>query len=421
MTEYQEQAIGPRPRALAPLSGGLRREERAFAEHLRDLRQRTGMTSTDLAAKLSVDATRLSRYLSGQSLPEPQLLTRLHRLLADQDTEHSVEEAAQESRALLYVAARSKGPLSARAYEVAELQEKLHHQQANTARSLAALQEELKCEREHRHRAEEEIKQLRQASALDRQDRQEQIRQLEAERDSALRRVAELEDLVAQTGAILRLQQDDVRHAEEMARATAGELQRWEGDAGPYAREYENGFPWLGPGVEQTCEGAVEALAELRDTSRDGQADGLIRRIAEKASPATVKDFYIALMQAGRSRDARRLLIALAEHCDALRLRQLSVLPGMVPKERIFYLSKSPSGEDRYEDVPFAQVVLDEASTNTPIDELARLVRSFAERGEKHLLDELVIGADLRPRAERRQLMEAGLRLPRRMKRFFLR
>ncbi|MGW0584176.1 helix-turn-helix domain-containing protein, partial [Streptomyces sp. NPDC002920] len=142
MTEQRLQSVeAPRGRGLAPLSDGLGPQERVFAEHLRDLRQRTGMTSADLATELGVDATRLSRYLSGHNLPDPQLLTRLHRLLASSH-EDAAEVPARQSRALLYAAARARGPLSARAFEVAELQEKLQEQQAATEHALAGLREE---------------------------------------------------------------------------------------------------------------------------------------------------------------------------------------------------------------------------------------------------------------------------------------
>lgn len=77
----------------------------------------------------------------------------------------------------------------------------MEEQQAETARSLVALQDKLQYERDHRRRAEQEIEQLRQAGVVERDER---IRQLEEERDSALRRVTELEGLVGQTGVLSR-------------------------------------------------------------------------------------------------------------------------------------------------------------------------------------------------------------------------
>jgi transcriptional regulator with XRE-family HTH domain len=405
VTDHLEQPIGPRSRSLAPLKKGLREDERVFAEHLRDLRERTGLTSADLAAKLSVDPTRLSRYLSGQSLPEPQLLTRLHQLLASPDAE-PVVEAARNSRALLYAAARAKGPLSARAYEVAEIQERMDEQQASTARSLAALQAELEHERDQRRHAELEIEQLRQAGA---EERDEQIRRLESERDSALRRVAELEDLVAQTGALLRLQQDDAQHVKEMAQATEGELQRWENDdMAPGAAGWEL-LLLLGDETTMTCEQTADTLAELRDAGRDDEADEIILKISREASPAAVTAFYSTLVRHRRRLDADRLLKTAASQCDAVRLRQL-VMGGPVLYEKT-YLPES--WDDRYEEVMFNKPLLSRASTTAPVEELARLVRSFVERGERELLKELVPGASFRSRAERRKLQSAGLSFPR--------
>ncbi|MDH6629902.1 transcriptional regulator with XRE-family HTH domain [Streptomyces sp. LBL] len=240
MTEEQsKQSVVPVPGRplplLSPLRDDLGEEQRSLAEHLRSLRERIGLASSELATALGVDATRLSRYLSGEDLPQPQLLTSLHQLLASRNGEYSTDETSRRSRALLYAAARSKGPLSARAYEIAGLQEKLHEQQAETARSLAELQAEMQDERDHRRRDEEEIARLRQAGVA---DRDEQIRRLEVERDSALKRVAELEDLVAQTGALLQLQQHDAQHAEEMAAETQRALDWWEhGEKLPYQRQ----------------------------------------------------------------------------------------------------------------------------------------------------------------------------------------
>ncbi|MFJ8726509.1 helix-turn-helix domain-containing protein [Streptomyces sp. NPDC093269] len=71
--EQAERTVVPVPRghlpSLSPLRDDLGEEQRAFAEHLRALRERSGMTSSDLAAALGVDATRRSRYLSGEDLP----------------------------------------------------------------------------------------------------------------------------------------------------------------------------------------------------------------------------------------------------------------------------------------------------------------------------------------------------------------
>ncbi|MFI9031119.1 helix-turn-helix domain-containing protein [Streptomyces sp. NPDC053560] len=422
MTEqHRERAVVPRPRPLAPLSDELGEDERVFAEHLRELRARTGMTSADLAAALAADPTRLSRYLSGQSLPAPQLLTRLHRLVAGQDAGPDGGKEARESRALLYAAARAKGPLSARAYELAELQEKLHQQQIDTARSLAALQEDLQYEREHRHRAEQELGRLRQGGV---EDQEAQVRQLEAERNAALRRVSELEDLVAQTGALLRLQQGDARHTQEMARATAGELQRWEdgATAAPAAPETEE-LQEPGKDWGMTVAEAVETLAELRDVDQDDEADSILLKAAQDAAPPTVVALYDALQDHGRRMDAQRLLEIVARRCEARRLRQLSVitrvmvLPAVpIPSPAVPGLPPAAASEGSEPvtevEVSFADVLLWRVGLHTPLEQLVRLVRSLRERDELHFLASLASGASHRPRAERKALQSAGLGVP---------
>ncbi|MGW2922860.1 helix-turn-helix domain-containing protein [Streptomyces angustmyceticus] len=400
----------PRARALAPLSADLGTEVRAFAEHLRSLRESAAKTSADLAGELDVDPTRLSRYLSGQSLPEPQLLTRLHQLLADQNAEPPPEKAARASRALLYAAARSKGQLAARAYEIGELQEKLHEQQTESARSLTALQDNLQDERDRRHRAEQEIEQLRHATTA---DKDEQIRQLEAERDHALHRVAELEDLVAQTGALLRLQQDDARHVDEMAQATAGELQHWEDrDSSTVPEPDQDVILRLDDGSAVTCDEVVEKLAELRDAEQDSEADQTLREIAEEVAPPAFGRLFHALKEQGRKLDADRLLRSAAIHCDGLRLRQLLFGTGVlcetppIPKP----FGDAPPESITYEDTTCSRQLAIDIGYRTPVPEFIRLHRALTERSEHQLLWKVTHYASKRPsRSEKRQLRDAGI------------
>ncbi|MFF4732912.1 helix-turn-helix domain-containing protein [Streptomyces mirabilis] len=401
MTEEQVgRTVVPMPRGhlppLSPLRDDLGEELRAFAEHLRALRERSGMTSSDLAAALGVDATRLSRYLSGEDLPQPQLLTRLHQLLASRNAEYSVDEAARESRALLYAAARSKSLLSARAYEIAELQEKLHEQQAETARSLAALQAEMQDEREHRRRAEQEIARLRQAGVA---DRDEQIRRLEAERDSALQRVAELEDLVSQTGALLQLQQRDAQHAEEMAAETQRALDRWE--HGEKLPEQRRKFDPTRLGAEEI----VEELDDLRDADRDEEADDLLADVAQGHDPAVVARLHGALEDAGRRVDVAKLLEAAALNCSGPHLRRLALTtvdrPGDDYGTGGFQLSVPPA--------PLGDSLLPIVGQFSPVDTILRLAVAFAQRSESRQLEVLAFFAAARPREDRQVLRDAGL------------
>ncbi|MCF3173938.1 helix-turn-helix domain-containing protein [Streptomyces sioyaensis] len=394
MTEQlPAQEAAPRGRALAPLSSELGTDERAFAEHLRGLRERSAKTSADLAAALEVDATRLSRYLSGQSLPEPQLLIRFHQLLADGDAETSPPLAAQESRALLYAAARSKGPLSARAYEIAELQEKLHEQQAETASSLAALQAEMQHERDHRRRAEQEIARLRQAGVA---DRDAQIRRLEAERDSALHRVAELEDLVSQTGALLQLQQSDAQHAEEMAAETRRAMDRWEHGAPEQSRKFDL--------TRWDAEEIVDKLDDLRDADRDEEADGLLADVVQGQDPALVAQLHCALEGAGRRVDGAKLLKAAAMRCPGTHLRRLALAVGE---------NDAPGDTGEFQIIvppaPLGDALLPIVGRLSPVDTVLRLAVAFAQRSERPQLEALTFFAAARAKEDRQVLRDAGL------------
>ncbi|MEU1106612.1 helix-turn-helix transcriptional regulator [Streptomyces tibetensis] len=394
--QQPERALVPPRRGLAPLSDELQGPERAFAEHLRGLRESAGMTSADLAAALGVDATRLSRYLSGQSLPEPQLLTRLHLLLADQGEEPSIHKASRESRALLYAAARSKGPLSARAYEVAELQEKLNEQQTETARSLAQLRDELRLERDRRRQAEEEIVRLRQANAT---ERDEEVRRLAAERDGAVRRAAELEDRVTQTEALLRLQQEDARHAKEMAEATADEVLRWEGEHETDPDGGQQQKSSLQPELVATSpHEAIELMTKLRDQDENDAADGLIRQIVRSWPPDEVAALYAEFPRHGRRLEALRLLDAAARHCDGPRLRDLLLIRTQVYR-----------AEPDFDEKPLGILLASKVGSLTPVAELVRVVRYLRERSQEDRLEEIASAASYRPRTERRQLNEAGL------------
>ncbi|MGW0585773.1 hypothetical protein ACWD25_60225, partial [Streptomyces sp. NPDC002920] len=275
------------------------------------------------------------------------------------------------------------------------------------------LLEELKRERGHRRRAEEEIERLRRTGPGDHDKR---IRELERERDAALRRVAELEDAVAQTDALSRLQRDDAEHVHAMAEATQDALARWEHGESPAPQTPQEDTLWLSGKTEVKGKDVVESLARLRDEGRDGEADEIIQYAAVSASAAAVGSLYRVLKENGRQRDADRLVRAIARHCPAVRLRQL-VVEIKLPAKRIVL----PDAEGRRrgaglldwqeEDTEeaFAAVLLPAVAWSTPIDVLTQLVRSFRERGEDDFLRCLRERASSRSRAERRQLREAGL------------
>ena len=80
----------PTRRGLAELDDQLSEPERRCAQRLRDLRARIGLTSEELAEKLSsedlpIDKTRLSKYLNGREVPRHEFAARIHRILAERE------------------------------------------------------------------------------------------------------------------------------------------------------------------------------------------------------------------------------------------------------------------------------------------------------------------------------------------------
>lgn len=215
---------------------GLNPEEAAFAQHLRELREDLGMSSTEIVTwlrenepEVKVDASRLSRFLSGANLPQPPLLPALHRLLAERGAVDP--ERVREGWNRLYAAAQTKGPLVAREYKEQALRIALEEERVRTAQDLTGLREEIAREREHRERLEDSL-----ADVFDQPSGgHEEVQGLEEELEGVTRRIEELEDLVQQHEAVLRLQRSEADRARRARLETRSELDAWQGvGAGPW-------------------------------------------------------------------------------------------------------------------------------------------------------------------------------------------
>lgn len=109
-------------RSLARLDGkGLAQEVKEFAEHLRSLRQRTGLTSARLEQELGMAAASLSRYLSGDRLPEPAWLRHFQDWVAENTETGLTDEDRTIGRNLLYAASLTKNLAIARELEFEQL------------------------------------------------------------------------------------------------------------------------------------------------------------------------------------------------------------------------------------------------------------------------------------------------------------
>ncbi|MEV5983624.1 helix-turn-helix domain-containing protein [Streptomyces sp. NPDC052051] len=169
-------------RGLAPLRRQLTASQRELADHLRDLRSRTGLSSEKLADRLSdgglrVDRTRLSKFLNGHEVPRPELASSLHQVVAEcEGTEAQAEDVAR-TRSLIY-AARDHGsaPEHAASADLDEAREQVRElrQALETVRKgraqvdaeLHSLREQCRADRLHISELEEQAREVQSAGLI---------------------------------------------------------------------------------------------------------------------------------------------------------------------------------------------------------------------------------------------------------------
>ncbi|MFJ6139322.1 helix-turn-helix domain-containing protein [Kitasatospora sp. NPDC092286] len=281
----------PTRRGLAELDERLSEPERCCAQRLRDLRDRTGLSSEELAHRLRVDKTRLSKYLNGRDVPRRELAARIHQVVADQEGGEVSHEEVVQTRKLMYDVVRTRNPLQAREFELAGAREEIEHQRLRTNQQLGALREELVAERRKRQAAEDAL------AALSVHARDE-VRALTEQRDAAKRRVVEIEEEVRKAEALLRLQERDARAMADLSNATDAELLLWD-----QAEEV---------GVDEL----YQVLVDWRDYDQDEQADQLMERLATSSDITLLFGLYEMFLNKGRKLDGQRLLASTARSHD---------------------------------------------------------------------------------------------------------
>lgn len=109
-------------RGLAPLDGkNLAPKVKEFVQHLRELRERAGLSSNRLEAELDMPAGGLSRYLSGERLPQPEWLRCFQDWVAENTEVGLTEKERKAGRDLYYAAAWVKNPVIANKIEIENL------------------------------------------------------------------------------------------------------------------------------------------------------------------------------------------------------------------------------------------------------------------------------------------------------------
>ncbi|MFJ7907381.1 helix-turn-helix domain-containing protein [Kitasatospora sp. NPDC096204] len=330
----------PVRRGLAPLDERLSEPERRCAECLREMRQRTGLTSEELAERLGVDRTRLSKFLNGREVPRLEIVTRLHRLAAECEGVEVSQAEASQIRALVYAAACVRSPLQAREFELAAAREDLDLHRAEALQQMADLQRELHDERKRRQDAEDALEEFAFRS-------REENRALVEERDAALERITQLEDQIRQAGAVLRLRERDAETLDQITRATDAELALWE----------SNGTGDLA--------GICATVVYLRDADEDDAADRLIEQIVLGHPVADVVRLVRELSSMKRFNEAVD-----AEHALARRRKPIDLFRWFCAEDRF--------GEAR-SDFMKAMVIA------APGEHLVRFYKACKDHGETAL------------------------------------
>ncbi|MFD0410455.1 helix-turn-helix domain-containing protein [Kitasatospora sp. NPDC127116] len=281
----------PTRRGLAELDERLSEPERRCAQRLRDLRDRTGLSSEELAHRLRVDKTRLSKFLNGRDVPRRELAARIHQVVAEQEGGEVSPEEVARTRKLMYDAARIRSPLQAREFELADAREEIEHQRIRTNRQLDLLREELVAERRKRQAAEDAL------AALNVRARDE-VRALIEQCDAAARRVVEVEEEIRKAEALLRLQERDARAMADLSNATDAELLLWD------------------QAEEVSVDELYQVLVDWRDYDQDEQADQLMEQLATSSDITLLHGLYEMFLDKGRKLDGQRILASTARSHD---------------------------------------------------------------------------------------------------------
>lgn len=162
MTGDDEGAPPQTGRSLANLEdkGELTLEGREFAEYLRKLRTRTGLTSQKLEAELGMGKGGMSRYLGGERLPKLAWLRRFQDWVEKNTVTGLTPEERDEGRDLLYAAARTKNILIVHEIELEDRDGRLADRITVVEHDINEIQDQLTAERATREKDQTKIAEL---------------------------------------------------------------------------------------------------------------------------------------------------------------------------------------------------------------------------------------------------------------------
>ncbi|MBQ0847999.1 helix-turn-helix domain-containing protein [Streptomyces sp. BH-SS-21] len=274
-----------------------------FANHLRELQGELQVTQDELARRLHVSPSTLSRYMSGERVPEREFLLGIYGMLGKRadladpagDFKHSVE--------ILFAAKERKEPLSHRIWILELAKERLENEIKEGRDKAASLERKLKEEISRRCELEAELDELRSEITQRAADRH-RMGELQELRVTVDEKVHELEGVLRQQRSVVTLLEGDreklssaLGDAERQASLNSlirtgwseGEGQRWAQDG-------------------ELKEHVVQQAGELFDEGESEKGDNLLSVYARGIVSGQLVEFVVALYANDRRPAAMRLL-----------------------------------------------------------------------------------------------------------------
>ncbi|MEU4850053.1 helix-turn-helix transcriptional regulator [Streptomyces gilvosporeus] len=342
----------------------------AFAQHLRRLQEGLGLSQEDLARELSVSASTLSRYLSGERVPDREILRDIYVLCGEPADLKNPSGTFAQALELLFDAKRCKEPLVHRVWVGELFQQKLRNQIDALLLKVKELEAELEEEKGLRVNLENELREVR-AHSEEGASCRARLEGLEEERDAAVRRVAELENALRQHQSVLVLLKEDSDHADAALERTYAELAVVQGrevensgriehkqhamnllyEAERQARTIEN--PRARSKILATIAGELIGDDPIRSAHMFDEAEGIARSIEERDDKErTLADIAPALARASPDRAEfiartaarwdQKVLADVAVSIAATEPRRAERIAGTIPKrdERVDALAR---------------------------------------------------------------------------------
>ncbi|MFK4544096.1 transcriptional regulator with XRE-family HTH domain [Streptomyces tendae] len=326
MDDEQRLPVRRRGRGPAAVKAGPP-EVMAFAHHLRGLQDALGLTQDELARKLHVSPSTLSRHLAGERVPEREMVRDIYILAGESADLDYPDGDFAASLEMLYLAKKHKDPLIHRVWVGELAQKSLENEILATKARISDLRQELRDERMARQEAEEKLGSLTAAPTAEKRNLLEELEVLRCERDEARAKIHELEDEIRQFQALLPLLQEDQKRVEEAHRRTAQELARHHEEPTDAVSEldessdailraedlYNNGDTREGDELllahmsELDPGRSLGIIDDLRDRDRYAAAHRLLVEMAERRPVGYVVDLLLLLADMESETDVRTI------------------------------------------------------------------------------------------------------------------